>query len=77
MARLLPTVLAIPMFGTYRLDTLRLSGETHLRCLIQTTRMIPLDQASLVVGMAGITKRAESRIVGQQPANPARNHGPD
>lgn len=34
--------------------------------------MIPLNQASPLVGMAGITTRAESRVAGRQAANPAR-----
>ena len=70
MARLLPTVLSIPKVGTYCLDTRHSSGETDLRCLIQTTRMIPLDHASPAVGMAGIITRAASRIIGRQAAIP-------
>lgn len=54
MARLLLTVLAIPKVGTYQPDTRPRNDQTHLRCLIPTTGMIPLEGPSPVLGMAGM-----------------------
>src|SRR5437016_12468867 len=48
------------MFGTYWLDTLAPGHETPLSRIIRTARMIPLDLANPLVGMAGITTGAES-----------------
>ena len=56
MARLLQIVLAIPTFGTCEPDTRDPQGlhKPNLRWLIPIARMIPLDLASPLIGMAGI-----------------------
>jgi hypothetical protein len=64
----MPTVPVIPTFGTYGLDTLAFDPETPLGRIIRTSRMIPLDLANPLVGMAGITTGASRYIAGRHAA---------
>ncbi len=72
MARLLPTVLAIPKVGTYQPDTRPGNDQTHLRCLIPAAGMIPLEGPSPVVGMAGMN--ACEPDSGLRAASPPSEH---
>ena len=70
----MPTVPVIPTFGTYGLNTLASGPETPLSRIIRTSRMIPLDLANPLVGMAGITTRAGRYVAGRQAACSLGSH---